>query len=175
MPDAAIRPASIADAAEIGAAHARSWQGAYRGLLPQEYLDRLDPAEHAERWQRILRNTDWPRSGVLIVTTEAGIPGFVAYGPTRDEGEDPARTGEVRAIYLLPETWGTGLGRELMTAALENLAAAGYQDATLWVLDSNARARRFYANSGWAEDGITRRDDSYGFPINEVRYRRPLP
>jgi hypothetical protein len=51
-----IVPASVADADEIGAMHVRSWQGAYRGLMPQEYLDQLDPASRADRWRQILRD-----------------------------------------------------------------------------------------------------------------------
>ncbi len=175
MPTEAIRPATLADATGIGVTHVRSWQSAYQGLLPQEYLGRLDPAECGERWRQILGHTDWSLGGVLVLTAETGITGFAAYGPTRDEDEDPARTGELRAIYLLPEAWGTGRGEQLMTLALTRLAAAGYVTATLWVLDSNARARRFYATRGWAEDGAVKRDDRLGFPMAEVRYRRPLP
>jgi len=51
-----------------------------------------------------------------------------------------------------------------MSSALTHLADAGYVQAALWVLDSNARARRFYAKGGWAEDGTVKQDDSYGFP-----------
>jgi GNAT superfamily N-acetyltransferase len=175
MPGETIVPASVADADEIGAMHVRSWQGAYRGLMPQEYLDQLDPVQRADRWRRILRDVDSYRGGVLIATTAAGVVGFTAYGPTRDDDGDPGRTGEVTAIYLLPETWGKGTGRRLMAAALENLTAAGYTDATLWVLDTNARARTFYAAGGWVEDGAVKHDDRHGFPLTEVRYRRGLP
>ncbi|HEU5421786.1 MAG TPA: GNAT family N-acetyltransferase, partial [Streptosporangiaceae bacterium] len=66
-----------------------------------------------------------------------------------------------------------GLGRMLMAEAVSQLAA-GYEQATLWVLDTNDRARRFYARTGWAEDGAVLQDDSRGFPITEVRYRRSL-
>jgi hypothetical protein len=51
-----------------------------------------------------------------------------------------------------------------MSSALRHLVGAGYVQATLWVLDSNARARRFYAKGGWAEDGAVKHDDSRGFP-----------
>ena len=58
-----------------------------------------------------------------------------------------------------------------MAAATEGLASLGYKDATLWVLDSNRRARRFYEKAGWAEDGTTKMDDSLGITLSEVRYR----
>lgn len=175
MPQEAVRPASPADAAQLATIHVRSWQGAYQGLVPQEYLDRLDPADRVERWRRIVRVTDWSRGGVLVLAAGAELLGFASFGPARDEDADPAQVAQLATIYLLPEGWGKGLGRQLMAAALERLAAAGYAQATLWVLDSNVRARRFYANGGWAEDGAVQQDDSLGFPITEVRYRRPLP
>jgi hypothetical protein len=57
---------------------------------------------------------------------------------------------------------------------VRGLGAAGYTQATLWVLRTNTRARWFYAAAGWAEDGAVLEDGSLGFPLAEVRYRRPL-
>ena len=59
-----------------------------------------------------------------------------------------------------------------MDAALGRLAEAGFHQATLWVLDTNVRARRFYEAAGWSADGTVKRDERLGFPIREVRYRR---
>jgi ribosomal protein S18 acetylase RimI-like enzyme len=193
MSEPAVRPATLADVTEIAAIHVRSWQAAYRGLMPQEYLDGLDPAARVAGWRRNLETLDRSSSGVLVAastqtastqtaspeitspeTAGPGIAGFVSYWPTRDDDDNPARTGEVAAIYLHPDAWGQGLGRQLMAATLENLAAAGYRDATLWVLQDNARARRFYSQAGWAADGAAKTDDLDGFPLLEVRYRRPL-
>lgn len=169
-----VRQASPDDAADIGAVHVRSWQSAYRGLMPQDYLDRLDPADRAERWRQTLRDMDWSRGGILVIADGVEIVDFAGFGPTCDADDDPAQVGEIAAIYLLPEVRGKGLGRRLMGSALENLTAAGYVQAALWVLDSNVRARRFYSHGGWVEDGTVKQDDSRGFSITEVRYRRPL-
>ena len=76
---------------------------------------------------------------------------------------------------MLPEAWGTGLGRALMTATLSHLAGCGFESATLWVLDTNARARRFYARAGWTADGSAKQDDIGGALVTEVRYGRALP
>jgi GNAT superfamily N-acetyltransferase len=175
IPGATVRAAEVGDAAQLAAVHVRSWQAAYCGLLPQEYLDQLDPAERTGRWRQILRDMDRSRGGVIVVADDAEMLGFAAFGPTRDADEDPSRVGEVRAIYLLAQAWGKALGRQLMDTALKCLATAGYEEATLWVLTSNARARRFYARGGWTMDGAVQEDDSRGFIMVEVRYRRPLP
>jgi ribosomal protein S18 acetylase RimI-like enzyme len=170
-----IRPAEPGDAEQLALIHVRSWQTAYQGQVPQDYLDGLDPAERAGRWRRILRNTDPDRGGVLVaVASGPRILGFAGYGPSRDPDADGGRTGELTMIYLLPEALGQGAGRELMAAAVARMAGAGYAQATLWVLETNARARRFYAAAGWAQDGAAKTDDGLGFPLREVRYRRPL-
>jgi hypothetical protein len=61
-----------------------------------------------------------------------------------------------------------------MDAALLHLVEAKFNELTLWVLDSNVRARRFYEAGGWATDGVRKTDESRGFPIAQVRYRRSL-
>jgi GNAT superfamily N-acetyltransferase len=170
-----IRPARPGDAAQIAVVHVRSWQGAYRGLLPQEYLDGLDPAQRRSGWERVLRETGWSRGGIVVAEDGGALTGFAGFGPARDEDEDSERVGEVEAIYLLPAAWGTGAGRQLMAAALAGLAGAGYGQAMLWVLDANVRARRFYEAGGWSADGASKQDSIGGFPVTELRYRRPLP
>jgi GNAT superfamily N-acetyltransferase len=172
--DVEIRRARIGDAAQIGLVHVRSWQGAYRGLLPQEYLDGLDPAQRAGGWGRILAADAGPRSGVVVADGDGSLLGFAAFGPARDEDQDPGQTGEVMAIYVLPGAWGQGWGRQLMAAAVTGLAGAGFGRAVLWVLDANQRARRFYQTVGWVLDSAIRRDTIGGAQVTEVRYRRDL-
>ncbi len=169
-----IRAAHIDDAEQIAVMHVRSWQAAYRGAVPQDYLDGLDPATRVEGRRRSVRDADWPRSGTLVATHDDGtIVGFAHIGPTRDDDADGG-VGEVYAIYLAPCAWGKGYGRALMAASLAGLTQAGYQQAMLWVLDANARARRFYEAAGFQPDGAVKDDDSRGFRLTEVRYRRSL-
>lgn len=175
MPAPLIRRAVLADAVAIGLVHVRSWQSAYRGKIPQDYLDGLDPARRAQAWRQIMEEVGPSRGGVLVAVDEGGgITGFVNFGPSRDRDADPRVTGEVFAIYVAPDAWGTGAGRALMGSAVAGLARLGYADATLWVLDANERARRFYALAGWKADGAAKTDASRGFAITEVRYRRTL-
>ncbi|WP_410659793.1 GNAT family N-acetyltransferase [Amycolatopsis sp. lyj-112] len=84
--------------------------------------------------------------------------------------------GELRAIYLAPERWGTGLGRLLHDTAVTALRDAGHREATLWVLDTNERAQRFYAAAGWVPDGAKKSDTMPGEDVllSETRYRVDL-
>jgi ribosomal protein S18 acetylase RimI-like enzyme len=169
-----IRAASIEDAYQIAVVHVQSWQGAYRGLMPQAYLDGLEPSQRVARWERSITQAAGSTSGTFVASIGGELLGFVSYSPVRDLDADPSRTGEVNAIYLAPAAWGKGIGRKLMEAALERLAFAGFSEAMLWVLDSNARARRFYEAGGWSADGTHKIDERRGFPITEIRYRKPL-
>lgn len=175
MPAPFVRPATSADSDAIGLVHVRSWQSAYRSKIPQDYLDGLDPTHRAQAWRRILEHDQPSRGGILVAVAEGGgITGFASFGPSRDSDTDPRVTGEVFAIYAAPDAWGTGAGRAMMSSAVTELALLGYTDATLWVLDANDRARRFYALAGWEEDGARKTERSRGFDITEVRYRTAL-
>jgi ribosomal protein S18 acetylase RimI-like enzyme len=62
-----------------------------------------------------------------------------------------------------------------MSAALSRLAAAGHDACTLWVLERNERARRFYSALGFNPDGAIRVEAAEtAFPLREVRYRRSI-
>ena len=79
--------------------------------------------------------------------------------------------GELYAIYVLPQAWGSGAGAALMREAVAGLREAFDGDAVLWVLEDNPRARRFYEREGWRLDGGRKRDTFLGVEVGEVRYR----
>jgi GNAT superfamily N-acetyltransferase len=108
-----------------------------------------------------------------VAEVDGRIVGFASFGPSRDEDASD-RTGEVPAIYLDPAVLGTGVGRELFEAATTALRDAGFAHATLWVLEANAPARRFYEKAGWAWDGAvsTHMFDCANEPV--VRYAADL-
>jgi GNAT superfamily N-acetyltransferase len=81
----------------------------------------------------------------------------------------------VTSIYVLSSLWGQGVGRLLMAAAVSALVDEQFSEATLWVLEGNARARRFYQAAGWNADGAAKDGAVGGVSIHELRYRRALP
>ena len=152
----------------MAAVHVSGWQTAYAGLMPQPYLDGLDVAERAANWrQGLSRSRD--RDPILVVTVDAAVAGFAAFGPQRD---DEGQEGELYAIYVDPVRWRMGLGARLLTAAHGGLMDLGYQDALLWVLPGNARARHFYERNDWTPDGADRVEEIFGVTVSEIRYRR---
>ena len=118
----------------IAIVHVRSWQAAYRGLVPQKYLDRLDVQQRYPVWERILSEAQWPRAGTFVAEDGGDVVGFASICPSRDDDARPTGAGELAALYLLPGSWGKGLGRELMASALSAFRDASFDEATLWVL-----------------------------------------
>jgi GNAT superfamily N-acetyltransferase len=166
-----VRPATSADALAIATIHVRSWQAAYPGLLPQDYLDELDPQKSLGRWQTILGATAWPATGTLVLTDATAIAGFAGLGPTRDDDDDPTAVGELQTLYLDPGHWRRGGGSLLLGAVQYQLRRAGFGSASAWVLETNARARLFYEGHGWRFDGTTKPHDWGTFVVTDVRYR----
>lgn len=170
-----IRRAVVGDAERIAEVDVRSWQGAYRGLLPQAPLDALDPAQRVPGWTEIVEQSAWPQRGVLVVMDEGdGVVAFAELRPTRDADHDPGEVGEIVAFYVLPDCWRRGIGAQLMSTSVEALRVAGFAYATLWVLETNVRATTFYTAMGWRRDGAS--EDTISnlgrVPIRYVRYRR---
>ena len=145
-----VRPAAVRDARAVAEVHVRSWQWAYRGLMPDEYLESLSVEQREGTWRTRLAGNN---HGVVVATDEAGsVVGFASIGVCRDD-DAVEGTGELEAIYVTQEVAGTGTGRALVDAATRSLKAAGFIRATLWVLETNDRARSFYERAGWLWDG----------------------
>lgn len=167
-----LRRAGVGDAKAIATVHVRSWQQAYRGQVSQDYLDGLSVPRREAGWRSELEVIPTERHP-WIAECDGGVAGFVAAGASRDADADQA-TAEVYAIYVDPDCWNRGIGRNLLAQAERDLKQAGYQAATLWVLAANEQARRFYQAAGWGPDGGAQTIELGGTTLEEIRYRREL-
>ena len=169
-----VRRATPGDAEAIAGIHARSWQTTYAGLVPAAVIDDVvqDRPGRSERWRTRLSDPA-QRSRAYVAELDDRICGFVVWGASRDP--DATRdTAEVYAIYLDPDAIGRGVGRSLFATAIDDIVAQGSSAAILWVLDTNERARRFYAAADWHPDGATKTEERPGGTLHEVRYARNL-
>jgi ribosomal protein S18 acetylase RimI-like enzyme len=165
-----IREADLADAAAIAEVHVASWRWAYRGHLPDDTLDALDPVALEQRWRSTMSN---PSASVLVAIDQGAVVGFASVGPADDDDAAP-NTAHVFAIYLVPEAAGRGIGRALLGRAEELMRTTGFTQASLWVLETNARARAFYERAGWAWDGTRSSHEVQCSNLPIVRYVRSL-
>jgi len=93
-----IAPARLEDARQVAEIHVTTWQSAYQGIVPAEYLASLSVDQREAMWRESIAE------GVpelLVAKAEGGMVGWVAFGPCRDEGS-PADSAEVWAIYVAP-------------------------------------------------------------------------
>src|SRR2546422_363251 len=164
----AVRRATEEDAPAIGIVHVLAWQAAYRGQMPDNYLDALSAEDRAGMWRRAIAEPPGQRS-VLVAEGDGGVVGFAAVGPSGTEV-----IGELYAINVDPSAWGRGAGRALLKGAESELRALGYDEAGLWVLHGNDRARRFYAAGWWIDERSDRTQEVLGVTVPEIRYRGNL-
>jgi GNAT superfamily N-acetyltransferase len=165
-----LRAATPDDAREVANVHVHSWQIAYRGLMPDEYLDALRPEARAQRYT--FGSSDPLQPATIVAVDDGQIRGFATTGPALNADERPR--GELYALYVDPPSWRCGVGRALIAAAREHLRSQGFTEACLWVLVGNDRAEQFYRGDGWVSDGTRRVADVHGLMVDEVRYDRHL-
>ncbi|WP_437736369.1 N-acetyltransferase family protein [Sorangium sp. So ce1335] len=171
---AVIRRAAPEDAGAIARVEVDSWRAAYLGLVPASDLNALSTQARAASWRRILSHAAATGTRAWTLHAEDAVLGFASAGPTRDEDDDPTEVGELYTIYLLPAAWGRGLGAALLDTAQADLARRRHRVMTIWVLEGNTRARRFYELSGFGRDGARRPTRVGAGSLPEVRYRRAL-
>jgi ribosomal protein S18 acetylase RimI-like enzyme len=164
-----LRDARRGDELAVAEVHVRSWQEAYRELMPAEFLAALDPRDRAGRYT-FEAGEGAPTTVVALAGSGDGerVLGFVTFGPSRDE--DAVGLGEVYALYVDPERYEGGVGRLLMAHARSRLREQGFEAAVLWVLQGNDRAASFYEREGWRPDGATREENPYEIVSNVRRF-----
>lgn len=154
-----IREAFQNDCAGIGKVYCESWKTAYQTMLPQTYLDSLT-----------IKNCspDKVSANDIVLAEQERVLGICHFSEARNR--DKKVWGEVAAIYLLPEIWGSGQGRELLGYSLGKLKKRGFQNICLWVLKDNIRARKFYEKNGFLISGNKREIEIAGCKVSEVEY-----
>ena len=121
-----VRAAVASDAAAVARVHARSWRVAYRGLVPDAYLDGLSDDTWRERWERGLA-TAGDRHGHLGAARRR--PGRWRAGGVRPRRPDarrrPGAPGAVGALRHLPRPERLGPRRGLAAAGRDAGLGAG--------------------------------------------------
>ena len=139
---------------------------AWGHILPPAVIETLP---FPDRWGAAIEDSD-PRVQVLIGEAGGQARGFAVTRPSGDD-DAVAVTGELDAFFVDPASWGIGVGRGLLAAAVIALRDAGFRDATLWTAAENHRPRRIYELAGWRTDGTERRRSFEGVEFIELRYR----
>ena len=177
-----IRWATPDDARGIALVHVASWRAAYRGLIADDVLDGLQVDQREQGWARWIESSRTGHSPdgeasaphkLLVAETDSRIVGWASFGPGRDDGTH--ELGELAGLYVDPGLWSRRVGHTLIARVEDELRAAGWGEAYLWVLAGNDRAIAFYEQHGWHADGAEKVGAAGGASgLHELRHVRHL-
>ena len=174
-----IRRATLDDAEAIARIHLISWRQSIAVILTSEQvgLKNLDQDHQHKLWERRLDVEENQSRYTVVAENEAGE--VIGYATGRDN-HTAIRDydAELHQIYILPDSQGHGIGKQLVQALTRELYKAGYQSLIVWVIPDNP-AVRFYRDGLGGQylderiipdgDGILK-EDAYGWPDITVLY-----
>lgn len=164
----AIRLAVPADAPDMAEVLMRSWEAAYKDIIPAEFI-RAKNATRLELFRRVI--TDENMHAYVIVHDGKTI-GILRVAPPQD-ADVGDECYELHYLYLHPDYFRQGAGTRAMDFAFDTARNAHKQSMTVWVLAENVNAIRFYEKCGFAADGKTETTE-HGKTLERIRMRRDL-
>ncbi len=175
--DVSVRVGWADDATGIAEVQVRAWRQAYDGLLPDEVLAAMHPADFAAAWHASLNKPKDARNRVLVALERNTIRGFAITGPANDPDCDPVADGEVSEFTVDPDQTRQGHGSRLVQACADTLRADRFTRAVLWLNTTDDRLRGFLTEAGWGPDGAHRELDLHGdgsVTVKQVRLHTDL-
>ncbi len=164
-----IRWAQLEDVRDLGFVHSVSYRAAYKGIIPEEYLNLYTPIERERYYYNaLIQGTEQ----IAIILVDNKAVGCLILKACSDIDLQQS-AGEISAIYLLPNCMGMGLGKHLLNWGINKLKELGYGIAVLWVLKDNKNAIRFYERQQLICD-VTERQIYRGRNLLQIRYLKPL-
>lgn len=160
-------PATVGMARELAEINIRSWQAAYQGIIPDDFLRGLSADARISMVEARIRQS---ADRYLLFRVGGQSAGMALY---RCVPDDTPEQGEVVAFYFLPGYWGQGYASAAMTACFDALRDMGCAQVTVRVLSENLRARRFYEKMGFADTG-EEVEIVIGKPLLERSYSRAI-
>lgn len=155
--DVYVRKMIIEDIEAVRQLYISGWQNAFKGIVPQDYLDHMN-----------LDNWAPPLDGAYILTDGKSILGTSSISAARDDSFNG--WGEIISIYVLPELIGQGYGHILFEFVRGKLLELGYDHVYLTVFEDNMRARKFYEKHGFSWNNERLPLNVGGKDLIELRY-----
>lgn len=156
-------------AGEVAHILVHTWQVAYKGIMPEDYLSNISVPKRTERIRASILEG---REEIYLFYLDGQPAGTAILNKYRDE-QATDTDGEITAFYFLPEYWGRGCAKQAMDFCQAHLRQRGYTNIRLWVLEENARARRFYEKCGFRFDG-GRNEIQIGKPLTDLCYQKAI-
>ena len=147
----------------ISALQAFKKKGQDVGTFSMEIIDKYNV-----RWLMIWNKMLFDNiNSHYVITLDDVIIGFLTISVARDNDLKDSFY-ELVGLYLNPEYVAKGYGKQAMDWIKKEIKSRGYDKISLWVLEENNRARRFYEKAGFVSDGEAK--PSGLADTQEVRY-----
>ncbi len=143
----------------ISKVYEESWKYAYRGIVPQDYLESIPEGQWASNIEQADRKN-------LVMFEDDKMIGTSSFGKSRVE--EMNGFGEIISLYFLPDYMRKGYGRLLLQAVVGELKKMGFDKVFLWVLEENRNARYFYEKCGFTQTERCLFSDIGGKELKEV-------
>ena len=163
----AIRLAVPADAPDMAEVMIRSWEAAYKDIIPAEYI-REKNATRLDMFKRTLPENIY----TYVIQYDGKTVGIIRVAPP-DYGDMDDAYYDLHSLYLHPHYFGQGIGTRAMEFAFNKALSLGKTVLVLWVLADNVNAIKFYKKLGFTANG-ERREFNYGKLLTAIRMRRNL-
>ncbi|MDL2289405.1 GNAT family N-acetyltransferase [Clostridia bacterium OttesenSCG-928-F22] len=141
-----VRAAVYKDIDAISEVLATSWKSAYRGIVNDDYLDRLKNSHWIDFLSAGLNDGN---IFVRVLEDDQHIAGVAILSPEK------MNIVNLVSFYLLPDKIGRGFGHAFYESIQAELIGKGFSKCMLDVLENNERAIRFYEAHGFVKTNKT--------------------
>jgi diamine N-acetyltransferase len=163
MASARLRSAAPQDAPDLLAVVQEGFE-TYRDIAPPGWAA-PEQSAHLDAFRAELADAD---TFCRVAAIDGAPVGVVTWLPARTPSPDGHLPDvHFRHLFVLEAYWGSGIARELHSAAVEEMRRRGIGSARLFTPADQARARRFYEREGWTLRVERYFDPRIGFDIVE--------
>lgn len=133
MDNVIIRKAKPEEAETIIDLNIKVWNSTYKGLIPQEIIDKLQSKDNnrIESMKQRIQNDH----NIIVAQLNGKIIGYYSFGPSNDEKYQDS--GQIYAGYILKEYQGLGIGRKIALVCMTELQEKGYHTLITKCLENN--------------------------------------
>ena len=163
-----IRLAKPDDAQDMAEVHARSWEVAYKDIIPIEYI-KAKNATRPDLYKRIITDENTTQHVIQANGKTVGIMGF---GEPKDDDADDNYY-ELHGVYLHPDYYRKGIGTKAVDFAFEKARKLNKKYMNVWVFAENYNSIKFYEKCGFIADGKTK-DYDCGKILKCIRMKKEL-
>lgn len=162
-----IRLAVPSDAPDMAEVHMRSWEVAYKGILPDDYIREKNATRNALYARVITEENDTS----YVIQCSGKTVGIMCVAPPQDK--ELIDFHELHYIYLHPNYFRRGIGTQAMELAYSIARGLGKTGLVLWVLEKNVNSIQFYKKCGFVADGGSW-ERNFDKPLRSIRMRKEL-